>query len=65
MERVSSKTSLMAPQMESVSTRTTPSHSSWHIRKHSTPTCFTATPSAKESTLPSSTLFPYASDWAM
>jgi hypothetical protein len=47
MERVSSNTSLMAAQMASLSTRITSSTYCWHRRKVSSPTCFTATPSAK------------------
>mmetsp|Transcript_384 Transcript_384/g.733 ORF Transcript_384/g.733 Transcript_384/m.733 type:complete len:251 (+) Transcript_384:645-1397(+) len=58
MERVSSKISLMAAQISSVSTSTISSTTSWQIRNGSTPTIFTATPSAKVSTLSRRTLCP-------
>ena len=58
MQRVSSNTSLMAAQMASVSTSTVPSTVSCATRKHSSPTVFTATPSAKPSTLASVTRRP-------
>ena len=47
MERVSLKTSLMAAQISSVLTSTTPSQNSRHTRNVSAPTVLTATPSAK------------------
>ena len=48
--RVSSNTSLIAAQISSVSTSTISSTSSRHRRKVSSPTCFTATPSANRPT---------------
>ena len=45
MDRVSSKTSLIAAQISSVLTVMTPSTSCWQRSKHTSPTCRTATPS--------------------
>ena len=50
MERVSSKTSLMAAQISSVSTWMTSSTTSLATRKVSSPTVLTAAPSAKRPT---------------
>mmetsp|Transcript_31551 Transcript_31551/g.74997 ORF Transcript_31551/g.74997 Transcript_31551/m.74997 type:complete len:206 (+) Transcript_31551:264-881(+) len=65
IERVSLKTSLMAALMAELSTRTMPSTSCRQRRKVSIPTCFTATPSAKASTLESITRRPVANDCAI
>mmetsp|Transcript_9472 Transcript_9472/g.38913 ORF Transcript_9472/g.38913 Transcript_9472/m.38913 type:complete len:215 (-) Transcript_9472:603-1247(-) len=48
----------MAAEISLLPTRTTPSSSSWQIRKHSAPTLRTATPSANGSTFESSTSRP-------
>mmetsp|Transcript_30774 Transcript_30774/g.68187 ORF Transcript_30774/g.68187 Transcript_30774/m.68187 type:complete len:255 (-) Transcript_30774:1008-1772(-) len=60
MDLVSLNTSLMAALMALLSTRMTPSTSSRHSRNVSMPTCLTATPSAKASTLDSTTRSPRA-----
>jgi hypothetical protein len=66
MERVSSNTSLMAAQMASLSTTIISSTYSWHRRKVSSPTSFTAAPSAKRPTCSSSSMrLPAASDWVI
>ncbi len=62
IERVSSKTSFSAAQMASVSTTTISSTSSRAMRNVSTPTCFTATPSAKSPTCGRTTRRPAASE---
>ena len=65
IERVSSNTSLSAAQMASVSTRIMSSTSSRAMRKVSSPTCLTATPSAKRPTCGSLTRRPAASERVM
>ncbi len=61
--RVSSKTSLIAAQISSVSTSTISSTSSLARRNVSRPTCRTATPSAKRFTCASVTRLPAFSEW--
>ena len=63
--RVSSKMSLMAAQISSVSTSTISSTSSRQSRKVSRPTCRTATPSAKRFTCGSVTRRPALSEAVM
>mmetsp|Transcript_5593 Transcript_5593/g.22864 ORF Transcript_5593/g.22864 Transcript_5593/m.22864 type:complete len:210 (+) Transcript_5593:1346-1975(+) len=62
MDRVSSKTSLIAAQISSVLTVMTPSTTCWQRSKHTSPTCRTATPSANPSTLFSLQILPWKSD---
>jgi len=56
---------LIAAQMASRFTKTTPSRSSWHNRNVSSPTTFTATPSAKPPTCWSNTRWPWWRDKAI
>src|SRR5438477_462298 len=65
IERVSSKASLIAAQIASVSTSTISSTSSRQMRNGSLPTCLTATPSAKSPTLSSFTRRPASSERAI
>ena len=65
IERVSSKTSFIAAQMASVSTRTISSTYCRTRRNVSLPTCFTATPSANRPTCASLTRRPAASERAI
>jgi hypothetical protein len=62
---VSWNTSLIAAHSASVSTVTTPSTNSLHNRKVSSPTSFTAVPSANSPTSLSSTRSPFCSDCAI
>mmetsp|Transcript_48794 Transcript_48794/g.95710 ORF Transcript_48794/g.95710 Transcript_48794/m.95710 type:complete len:253 (-) Transcript_48794:259-1017(-) len=57
-ERVSSKTSLIAAHISSLLTSTISSTQCCAIRKHSSPTCLTAAPSANSPTSSSVTRFP-------
>mmetsp|Transcript_15496 Transcript_15496/g.65398 ORF Transcript_15496/g.65398 Transcript_15496/m.65398 type:complete len:210 (-) Transcript_15496:665-1294(-) len=65
MDRFSVNTSLIAAHIWSVFTVITPSTSCWHRSKHTSPTCRTATPSAKPSTLARRQISPWNSDCAM
>ena len=60
--RVSSNTSLIAAQIASFETRTTPSHARCAQSKVHAPTCRTATPSAKRPTCSRRTRSPAASE---
>ncbi len=63
IDRVSSKTSLIAAQISSFDTRTISSTVACTIGNVSSPTSRTATPSAKMPTRSSVTRRPAASDW--